>query len=215
MIKNIKKINKLNLTVVSIIISLIIISSKSFTWQHSSDSKINHIEIADLKVVIEEEFTEPMNVKSNDIINKKVFIYNIGNFPALVRVSFFPYLYDETSGQSLLTPHDSISLLNLSSDWIDGKDGYFYYDKILMQNEKTTNPIISSVLINPIQPSPNYSNIKLDLEVNMEACGISRYYSFQKMWWNYDGVSPLPPPLNNINNQLIDKTNAFFQDYDV
>lgn len=209
-IEDINKTSKTILVFICAFVCLAVLTPQSFAWQHSRDTVANEAKVSDLEVVVEEEFTSPGDVSVGDIIDKKVFVKNTGSFPALVRVMIYPNLIDTISNNQETLSNDSISY-TINDDWEDGEDGYFYYSNILMPDEEI-DPIIDSVEIKSLPNQQDDISMNLKLDLITEACGVTKNYIFQEMWWNYDGVSTLEYPLSYINDLMQELTDKFFDD---
>lgn len=166
--------------VLSTLVLIPILSSKSYVlaegiarWFTSKDTVENKFKTSDIKVKIEEEFTTPDNWDGNTI-KKEVKITNDNANEELVRVSIEPRWIDENNEYWL----GNINYVNINyvntgqstnSPWVDGEDGYYYYNKVLYKNESTKN-IISSVTLNiPENEKSLYKGKTLLIDVNAEA----------------------------------------------
>lgn len=75
--------------------------------------------------------SEGVYVSPGSIISKKVSVKNIGENPFWLRVK----LKNAVDNSDLSA--DVLELDINSTDWIDGKDGYYYYNRILQPEEET------------------------------------------------------------------------------
>ncbi len=203
-------INLILIFILMSIIFIVIITSNSLSFQHSHSNLVNENKVSDIRCIIEENFSNISSVFEGQTVLKEVFVHNISTFPAFIRVSFFPNFFNDTL--NIITDSNLVSF-NVNSNWIDGKDGYYYYSKILMPGEKIINPIISFVKINNTAYDPNNTQYKLIIDVTSEACGVLRDYPFQRSWWDYDGTSAISSPISDINNILKQETDSYFANY--
>jgi len=104
---------------------------------------------------------------------------NTGNKMAYVRVQIFPcpeyhYVGLDASGapvdewRPLTLPTSAFTITITAPDWIDGSDGYLYYDKILNPTDSTTEVTVTLAINNPAA-LPAGLDIRLNLRVSMEA----------------------------------------------
>ena len=74
---------------------------------------------------------EGVYIMPGSIISKKVSVKNIGENPFWLRVKLKNSIDD-----SIISP-DVLELDINAVEWIDGKDGYYYYHRILQPDEET------------------------------------------------------------------------------
>ena len=114
----------------------------------------------------EEDFT----LTPGEEVTKEVAFKNTGNAPAFVRVAYAETWMD-TSG-ALLVHDPTYALPNWTSEWStewsDGGDGWYYYNKVLNANT-STDMVLSSVefLDTPALPD-EYANGQYQLTFVME-----------------------------------------------
>ena len=139
-------------------------------WFIDNDVVTNNFNVANIDVDIKEDFTPPNNWDGS-VNEKLVKIQNNSTGPALIRVSI-QKRWENNDGTSWAGNTDFINL-NFSNNknnlWIDGKDGYFYYNKIL-EKSGLTDPLLDSVNLNiPSELSNLYKGKRVTIDVDVEA----------------------------------------------
>ncbi|TGY45289.1 hypothetical protein [Clostridium perfringens] len=139
-------------------------------WFMDNDVVTNNFNVANIDVDIKEDFTPPNNWDGS-VNEKLVKIQNNSTGPALIRVSI-QKRWENNDGTSWAGNTDFINL-NFSNNknnlWIDGKDGYFYYNKIL-EKSGLTDPLLDSVNLNiPSKLSNLYKGKRVTIDVDVEA----------------------------------------------
>ena len=139
-------------------------------WFVDHDVVTNNFNVANIDVDIKEDFTPPNNWDGS-VNEKLVKIQNNSTGPALIRVSI-QKRWENNDGTSWAGNTDFINL-NFSNNknnlWIDGKDGYFYYNKIL-EKSGLTDPLLDSVNLNiPGELSNLYKGKRVTIDVDVEA----------------------------------------------
>lgn len=139
-------------------------------WFTDNVSKTNKFNTGNVNIEIEEEFTPPTDWNGNSH-EKLVKIQNNSTAPALIRVSIQKRWVDENKNP--WAGDTNFIKLNFSNNegntWIDGGDGYFYYNKILNQGE-VTNAILDSVKLEiPEELKDRYLGKKVIIDVKTEA----------------------------------------------
>lgn len=199
---------KLKITIV-IIITLIIIGAigKTISYFTSRDEIVNKIIIGDVDIEIDEYFESPINWKGEKVI-KIVKIKNESKSNALIRVALVPRWIDEEGypwagdvNIVKLNPKIEKELSSLNevgnNKWIDGEDGYYYYDTIVPKGEKTVE-ILNSVEVNiPDNLKNRYRDKKLIIDVKAEAVQATKD-SYKDVWRNIEKDSKLDIILNKL-----------------
>ncbi|WP_415329954.1 hypothetical protein [Clostridium perfringens] len=139
-------------------------------WFMDNDVVTNNFNVANIDVDIKEDFTPPNNWDGS-VNEKLVKIQNNSTGPALIRVSI-QKRWENNDGTSWAGNTDFINL-NFSNNknnlWIDGNDGYFYYNKIL-EKSGLTDPLLDSVNLNiPSELSNLYKGKRVTIDVDVEA----------------------------------------------
>lgn len=139
-------------------------------WFTDSDSVTNNFGVANIDVEIKEDFEPPADWDGSSH-EKLVKVQNNSTGPALIRVSIQKRWVD--SDGKLWAGDINFIKLNFSKNenkfWVDGKDGYFYYNKILADKE-VTEAILDSVELNiPSELEERYKGKKVIVDVKTEA----------------------------------------------
>ena len=139
-------------------------------WFVDHDVVTNNFNVANIDVDIKEDFTPPNNWDGS-VNEKLVKIQNNSTGPALIRVSI-QKRWENNDGTSWAGNTEFINL-NFSNNknnlWINGNDGYFYYNKILEKAE-LTEPLLDSVNLNiPCELSNLYKGKRVTIDVDVEA----------------------------------------------
>ena len=139
-------------------------------WFVDHDVVTNNFNVANIDVDIKEDFT-PQNNWDGSVNEKLVKIQNNSTGPALIRVSI-QKRWENNDGTSWAGNTEFINL-NFSNNknnlWINGNDGYFYYNKILEKAE-LTDPLLDSVNLNiPGELSNLYKGKRVTIDVDVEA----------------------------------------------
>ena len=139
-------------------------------WFVDHDVVTNNFNVATIDVDIKEDFTPPNNWDGS-VNEKLVKIQNNSTGPALIRVSI-QKRWENNDGTSWAGNTEFINL-NFSNNknnlWINGNDGYFYYNKILEKAE-LTDPLLDSVNLNiPGELSNLYKGKRVTIDVDVEA----------------------------------------------
>lgn len=139
-------------------------------WFTDSDSVTNNFGVANIDVEIDENFTPPTDWNGSSH-EKLVKVQNNSTGPALIRISIQKRWVDEK--RNPWVGDTNFIKLNFSKNeknlWVDGKDGYFYYNKILAEKE-VTEAILDSVELNiPTDLKERYKGKKVIVDVKTEA----------------------------------------------
>lgn len=165
-----------------ILCSIIITTSISFAWFTDKDIKTSSF-IGSVKISNIEDFTPPENWDGASY-TKNVVIKSIGKSDSLVRVSLVPRWIDKHenpfSGDTSIVKFTPENPRN----WINGNDGYYYYNKILKSGESTTALLeeVSLDLTNLSEEEKNlYEDKQLIVDVNSE-CIQATEEAFNSAW---------------------------------
>lgn len=173
------------------------------------DQKRNEFRVGNLQSSIEEEFDPPATFEPEKEYLKKVTIKNTGEQDSFIRVLALPVVTKKQANGSLTllpaTTDGPTPILNIDynvTDWIDGKDGYFYYKKKLEKDEKTTN-LFTKVKMNQANITAEYENVLLSFEVKAEGISTTKF-AYRDAWWN--GQIPANKPLSDVDDLLKNQT---------
>lgn len=150
-----------------------------YAWKTLNTSITNEITTPTVEVEIVEEFDPSTEVDWNDPVIKKVSFKNTGTADAFIRVSyaeFWKEVVDETEnllpnfvdGKEVATKNWTEYWIDgSSSEWVDGKDGWYYYKKVLPA-DGSTNLILNSVSFDS-EFRKEYENADYSLKFSLEA----------------------------------------------
>lgn len=139
-------------------------------WFTDSDSVTNNFGVANIDVEIDEDFTPPTDWSGGNH-EKLVKVENNSTGPALIRITIQKRWVDDK--ENTWAGDVNFIKLNFSKNekklWVDGEDGYFYYNKILLKGE-VTEAILDSVELNiPENLKDRYIDKKVIVDVKTEA----------------------------------------------
>lgn len=110
-----------------------IAAGATYAYLNANDLKANEFTIGYNDVELKEDFTSPIDINPGDKIKKKVWVENIGNTDAYVRVKI---LFSDSDMKN------NCEDLELGDDWsYNTNDDYYYYTKKLSAGDKTSNLI--------------------------------------------------------------------------
>ncbi|WP_338627160.1 hypothetical protein QJR52_01585 [Clostridium baratii] len=164
-------------------------------WFTDSDSVTNNFGVANIDVDIDEDFKPPNNWDGSSH-EKLVKVQNNSTGPALIRISIQKRWVDDK--ENTWAGDINFIKLNFSKNekklWVDGEDGYFYYNKILLKGE-VTEAILDSVELNiPENLKDRYIDKKVIVDVKTEAVQAT-----------VDGYNAVWKNLNNDIKTMLDK----------
>lgn len=164
-------------------------------WFTDSDSVTNNFGVANIDVDIDEDFKTPTNWDGSSH-EKLVKVQNNSTGPALIRITIQKRWVDDK--ENPWAGDANFIKLNFSKNekklWVDGEDGYFYYNKILPKGE-VTEAILDSVELNiPENLKDRYIDKKVIVDVKTEAVQAT-----------VDGYNAVWKNLNNDIKTMLDK----------
>ena len=164
----------------------------------SNDNVQNHLQIPVIQGEIKETFTPDVPIKMGEKPQvKEVSVENKGNTPFFVRVMVFPEIM--TASDNLLASNlGKEVLIDVTSDWLDGNDGYFYYKGSVLPG-KTTADLFKTVKISD-SLDDTYEDANFSIQIKIETVTNSSY-QYRKLWWNGDIATS---PTNNEWKQVDD-----------
>lgn len=177
---------KRNMILGSTIVLAVLLVAGTMAWFTSNPAAVENTFKAgtvDIKVN-ENGFENVTNVNPGDIHNKKVTVKSLGSKDTYVRVKLTEKWEDLAEGVTT----DGVATYVTGDDWVDGGDGYYYYKKIL-KNEETT-PLIKEVVFDGPKMGNDFQNATFKLEVKAEAVQAS-HYAFRDEW----GITGDPLPV--------------------
>ena len=199
---------KRNILIVTCFVALSIMTAITYSFYTDGESIDNKMKLGVSRGEIVEEF---------DKKEKKVWVKNTGTTPLLVRANFKMVL---TNGEVVLDASKiTTATYNLTSRgegdttyWVDGNDGWYYYNKLLPHKNMTdldedyyntliTDPTLTEILVH-IETDTQallgdeeslYENSELDVPVNFEyyfPLKVDDTYTHEEAW-NIDGSSDI------------------------
>lgn len=184
---------------------LLIGSATAYAAMMMSDEKVNLFQIGNLQTKVKEIFTEPVMIKPNESVIKKVAVENTGTVNQFVRVMLHPEIRLESGNSTRVLPSKigEEVLLDLNfTDWKFGEDGYYYYLNVLKPGESsaTENLFTEVKLKNDL--GLEYHKATFSLLVKVEAINCSQF-AYRDAWWQ--GDTPSNGVLQAIDKQLAEK----------
>lgn len=189
-----RKLNKWTVLVSALLLSFVIVSvailGYTYSSEKQSETKNNDFALGDLRTELVEVFENRVETKIGEKIEKKVLVKNTGETDQFIRVMVIPevikkgkdaepdVLLPATVGKEVLLLDKTGTLIN-DNNWVNGRDGYFYYLKGLKVNET------SDVLFNQVQLTnveDQYANAKLSLYLRVESIGTTKW-AYRDAWW--------------------------------
>ena len=154
----------------------------------SQDSEINEFETGNVDIEIIENFNGCELTESPKTCTKEVSIQNItSKTDAIIRVAIVPYWQDETEKGWPGDVSSSVVQLNFaenySDSWVDGGDGYYYYNQLVSANEETTQLLSSVTVTIPENLRDRYEGKTLIVDVKAEAVQPTRA-AVEAVWPN-------------------------------
>ncbi|MPQ42621.1 BsaA family SipW-dependent biofilm matrix protein [Clostridium tarantellae] len=218
--KNEHRKNIVPLLLVIFFVSLILLVGGTYAWFSNAQNKSNKFTLGEIKHEIVENFNAQgpaEDILPGEVVNKDVWIHNLGKSDALLRVKVTP-LWIDSSGQSTAVTNNDV-ILNFVSDvntnWQLGSDGYYYYKRVLPAHDGTvahptlntvngssvptcfSSQLVDSITLNGnITDQSTYANRRFDvmvvsetIQVNMDAC---------KSEWNVSADKTLEAMLQGV-----------------
>ncbi|MFD1900672.1 hypothetical protein [Enterococcus termitis] len=156
---------------------------------YSSDQKEYLGKVGDLQVNLKDNDSITANLKVNNEQKRVISVKNDTEVNQFVRVMVFPVSKDTEDVATQSLPSEVAKNLN-TSDWTEGKDGYFYYHKKLAKGQET-----SELFKQITSETPGEMTIYLKAEA-ISAEGDT----FISAWWQK--TIPTIDPLKTIYNTL-------------
>lgn len=146
------------------------------------DQVINAFQISDIDVDISEEFAPPSQWDGSEW-EKLVKVQNNSTGPALIRVSI-QKRWEDKQGNPWAGNINFINLQFSREDlWVDGTDGYFYYNQIIDTGQFTKILLESVSLSIPENQKSLYADKRVKIEVDVEAVQATSE-GYQAVWKN-------------------------------
>lgn len=201
-------------------IILIITTVASLAYLTSKESVKNDFEIGKIEATVDEKFNrnDAKDLSTNKSIEKIVAVINTGKNPEIVRVIINPQWKENSKDNNISVSASNQVELNFrkgfEDDWIEGKDGYYYYKHILKPkndnivssegDKSKTSTLLESVSINKNitdEEKKEFSNRELVVNVSAEAIQVN--YDAIKDSWNINNT--MDKDVLNYFDELINK----------
>lgn len=151
-------------------------------WFTDSDQVTNNFNLATIDIDTEEDFAPSDNWNGSE--HKKIVkVKNNSTADALIRISINPRWVDENENPWA----GDISFIQLnfsnSNKWVNGNDGYYYYNEIVPKG-KSTADILNSVQLNiPQKLKERYKGKTVIIDVDSEAVQATEE-GYKAVWKN-------------------------------
>lgn len=171
-----------------------------------TDQKENDFQVGQVETkIFEENFDGNMTeIAKNQSVPKEVRIQNTGTIKQFVRVMVLPEVRAKIIGDAQneqvlpLTIGTDILLEEMATaDWVDGGDGYYYYNKAVEPN-KFTSYLFKTVKLSS-QLSKHYDQGKFTIALKVETINCAEF-AYRDAWWQ--GATPTQAPLKTVDDAL-------------
>lgn len=209
---------KVGIAIATIILTITTVASLAYLT--SKESVKNSFGIGKIEATVVENFDEnnAKDLSTNKSIEKTVAVTNTGKNPEIVRVIINPQWKGKSNDNNIPVSASNQVKLNFrkgfENDWIEGKDGYYYYKHILKPknnntgssegDESKTSTLLESVSINKNitdEEKKEFSNRELVVNVSAEAIQVN--YDAIKEGWNINNT--MDKDVLNYFDELINK----------
>ena len=199
---------KVGIAIVTIILTITTVASLAYLT--SKESVKNSFGIGKIEATVVENFDEnnAKDLSTNKSIEKTVAVTNTGKNPEIVRVIINPQWKGKSNDNNIPVSASNQVKLNFrkgfENDWIEGKDGYYYYKHILEPKDGNTDTLLESVSINKNitdEEKKEFSNRELVVNVSAEAIQVN--YDAIKESWNINNT--MDKDVLNYFDELINK----------
>lgn len=198
-----KKNNRTKIALIFVSICLVITIGITLAYYSNVVSISNKLVTNEPKIELIEKFSQGSTFLPGEKVDKQVKFSNSGKINALIRVRYSDIWVDindeSVIGDTSLVLKEWTNAWN--NEWIDGKDGYFYYKKVLKVG-KTTNVILDRLTLLDAASNDDhdfdYSALIYKIIFELDACMVSNeaaQISFGKsieisgddvIWLDYD-----------------------------
>lgn len=188
-----------------IILTICFVSVATFAWFMTSDSVQNKFKSGNplFNVSLVDDFQPPNEFVPETEFPKIVAAKNTEEIDAFVRIMIFPAaLKDGEPFEVELA--NQVQLIGLdTTNWQDGKDGYYYYLDKLSPGETSSNLFEKVKLVIPDNQKENYKGVTFDIVAKTEAIHTKKY-DYRLSWWGSDQPQA-EEPLKTIDETLAAK----------
>ena len=186
-------LKKLIVAVLSVTAALCLVVGGTYSWFYAQDNVPDKFSMSHFDVRLNEIFTggyEPGD-------QKEVVASNVGNMPALVRVSAVPVITGETGTLPLYIDGKAVFKLvrpspDFDDNWMAGQDGWYYYQHVLLPGEETSENslygdgrFLLRVEYNDdfdLAAHPEYSGAVLTVDVMLGSSPVTPPEWFMSIW---------------------------------
>lgn len=182
--------------------SYLVYAAMTASDRKENDFRIGQVETKIFEENFEEDVTETIKGQSR---LKEVRIQNKGTIKQFVRVMVLPEVRTSIVGDDqneqvlpLKIGTDIILEEMVTTDWINGEDGYYYYIKEAMTPNDFTSYLFKKVKLSD-QLSDQYNQAKLTITLKVEAINCAED-AYRDAWWQ--GQTPTESPLKEVDDAL-------------
>lgn len=175
----------------------------AYASKDSNNIVNNQLHIADFRGDIEEkDFIEKQGINPGETVSKDVKIKNNGDTGLFVRVMVFPEIASPSSDPPTLLAANigEEIMITLGTDWVDGKDGFYYYIAKVTAGSSTSSLFTTVEMASNIDIS--YDDADFDMQIKSETVTASSL-QYRKAWWNKEvDTKPTDSNLAEIDSKL-------------
>lgn len=169
--------------VLTVFVTLMIVPS-TMSFFSNRDEITNIVDSGSVDIEIVEKFIPPATWDGMKY-EKQVMVKNIGNKQAIIRVALHPYWLEKDG----VTPFaGDVSFIQMNtvnigtqSGWIDGRDGYYYYNALVDSGQETKKLLESLETKIPEELSKRYIDKQINVDVKAEAIQAD-IETYTKVW---------------------------------
>lgn len=206
-----KSARRLVYVVVTVCLVLLLIGGGYWVYAAltATDRKENDFQVGQVETkIFEEKFDEDMTeVTKGETVPKEVRIENTGTIKQFVRVMVLPEVQSTVTGETIkqvlpLKIGTDVELAEMSTagwnaDWIDGGDGYYYYQHALDPKARTGYLFKTVKLKSQLEDRYHDASLTISLKVETINCA---EFAYRDAWWQ--GATPSDQPLKAVDDAL-------------
>lgn len=143
--KKIKRISKTSLLIVVLFLFTLSVAigiiTRTFALYKQDAAAENYLYSKNLEVNLIDQFDASGLTLPGDTLNKDVYMKNLGEVPAVVRIKLSPTWLPASDEAGRLRDVAKVEITygaTQTTDWVLKPDGWYYYTKILMPGQQTT-----------------------------------------------------------------------------
>lgn len=154
---------------------LVLAIGYTFAYYNSTTSIANKMATKEVAVEIIEKFSQGSEFLPGEEVEKQVRFANVGESDALIRVRYNENWTDQ-AGNNV---SGDVELVNKvwtnywQSEWVDGNDGFYYYNKVLKPGTQTNIILDSLALLDEASNDRHafdYSGLIYQITFELESC---------------------------------------------